>query len=141
MSMKKYLADRKERVDGKEATQQEVASLVNGVALKLIKDFAKQTQEEGYHMDTTDLMRVYQIWSDVNGATGAGDGSGVLPGLSGTESDDLGEHVETTVEYDSEGNEINYVSADDLVNLSHEDIERMVESREDTLNDKNEGSA
>ena len=42
---------------------------------------------------------------------------------------------------DDEGNEINYVSSDDLVNLSQEDIEKMIEGREETLNKKNEGTA
>lgn len=140
MSMEKYLAERKEKIGEGDATKQIVANMVNNVTFNLIKEFEKQVQEDGYRMDTADLMRLYQMWSDVN-ESGSGDGTGVLPGLTGVESEDLSEHIETKKEYDEDGNEINYVSSDDLVNLSQEDIEKMIEGREETLNKKNEGTA
>lgn len=141
MSMKKYLAERKDKMDEGDAQKEEVINLTNNITLTLMRDFAKQVQQDGYRMDTTDLMRVYQMWSDVNSSEVGGDGSGMLPGLTGTESDNLTDHVETNVEYDDEGNEVKYVSSDDLVNMSPEDIEDMIKGREKTLNDKNDKEA
>ena len=141
MSMKKYLAERKDKMDEGDAQKEEVVNLTNNITLTLMRDFAKQVQQDGYRMDTTDLMRVYQMWSDVNSSEVGGDGSGMLPGLTGTESVNLADHVETNVEYDDEGNEVKYVSSDDLVNMSPEDIEDMIKGREKTLNDKNDEEA
>lgn len=139
--MKDYLAERKAKLDEGDRTKQEVANLVNNLTFSMIKDFAKQVKEDGYQMDTSDLMRLYQMWTDVNNENNSGDGSGVLPGLTGAESEDIASRLKTETDYDEEGNEITYVSSDDIVNLSQEDIEDMLASREDTLNEKNEGMA
>lgn len=140
MGMSDYLSNRKDKL-GKDTSKQELAQLFNDMSYDLIMQFIKQSKESNQPMDTTDLMRVYQIWERVNELDTEGSATGVMPSLSKTESDNLDDYVESAVEYDDEGNEVTYIDTDDLVNMSKEEIDKMVKGRAESLNSKNEDTA
>ncbi|WP_212685896.1 hypothetical protein, partial [Salmonella enterica] len=84
-------------MEQKEKTpKEELAEEFNKVASKSLRNFMKDMDNGIIQMDdTADMMRLFQIYMQVNDLGNGEEGTGALPAMTSTQRDDMRELVDT----------------------------------------------
>jgi len=135
----KFSDELKDRMEQKEKTpKEELAEEFNKVASKSLRNFMKDMDNGTIQMDdTADMMRLFQIYMQVNDLGNGEEGTGALPAMTSTQRDDMRELVDTHEEEDEEGETTEYVDLDMLASMDEEEVEEMSKKREKQMNNQN----
>lgn len=135
MGAGKRLSNRIKNKDNKRS-KTDMADLFNNVSYDLILEFMKGVEVGEIKIsDTTDLMRLYQIWGQVNEIDTEGEGTGVLPAISKRETE--GSSIPTK-ELDTPEGEKDTIDTDELMNMTSEEVDKMMADRLKSKNELNE---
>lgn len=145
--MKKASEDFNEQLTRKKMKQKkELTDIFNDITYDLIFEFMGKTNTGEVKLEnTSDLMRLFQIWLEVNdikslkqqALTGTGTG-GSLPPIPSLEKGIMGDNIKTKTEM--LGNEpVEYVDNEELSSMTVEEMAKFLEERSKAMNQSNEG--
>ena len=135
------IRDKVDKAKKTKDSKSELLDLFNDTTETLIGKFLKEAKAGNIEISgVTDLMRLFQIYEQVNDIKSMeSDGAGRLPALSRGQLDQLEDTV-GVVESDNEDDDNTYVDVDELMNLSAEDVQKMLATREAQVNKDNENA-
>lgn len=133
--LRKRLDDKKES----ESSKDKLADKFNKATMQLLDKFMNEINSGSIQIDdTADLMRLYQIYTEVNDLQNmTGEGSGRLPQLSPRQSRKMKSHLLTEEVEKPDGEEEFIIDPESLAGMSAKDIEDMVKEREIDMNEDN----
>lgn len=134
--LREELDKKKRDKDSKSA----MADKFNAASTVLINKFMAEVTAGNIELDgVTDLMRLFQIYTQVNEIKlGEEEGMGQLPALTQAQHDTMDAIV--SVRGTGEEDDTSYVDMDELEKLTSEDINKLMAQREITMNKENEST-
>lgn len=137
MSMAEKIRDKANQKKTNRSKKDEMADLFNEVSHELILDFLKDAKAGRVRVsDTTDMMRLYQIWESINDIE-SGSGEGQLPTISRAQSDLLANEIGVESEI-VDGEEVGIIDLDSLSEKDEKEIDTLLNKREIEKNNENE---
>lgn len=120
-------------------SKDKLADKFNKTATVLIDTFLNEVNANNIRIDdTADLMRLYQIYTEVNDLQNmSGEGSGTLPELSQRQSKQMKSYVDTEEVAKPDGGYEDVIDPESLMNLGADDVEGMIKEREISMNEDN----
>lgn len=145
--MKKTSEDFNEALVRKKAKQKkELTDIFNDITYDLIFEFMGKTSTGEVKLEnTSDLMRLFQIWLEVNDikslkqqSLNGSNMGGSLPPIPSLEKDVLKENIKTKAEVKGE-EVVEYVDNEELSSMTVEEMAKFLEERSKAMNQSNEG--
>lgn len=123
------------------STEEALRDTFNLASQKLINQFMAQVMAGSIVIDdVADLTRLFQIYGQINNINQlSNEGGGTLPAMSSGQKEII-QGVIPTEKSVIDGEEADVVSLDELAEMSDEDIEKMLESKELQMNQENEAT-
>lgn len=131
--------NRMEQEKDKDKSKDKLADKFNETASLLIDEFLNEVNANNIRLDdTADLMRLFQIYSEINNIKDAAtEGAGSLPGLSQRQSKQIKSYVETEEVETSNGEYEDVIDTESLMKLSEDEVSDMIKEREIEMNADN----
>lgn len=141
MGVADRMKDREKEINRKKTSEENLRDTFNDSAKTLIMQFMAEVKSGSIQIDdVADLSRLFQIYSQVNDLNELGSGQGSFPQLSTGQRKIMNESMETKTRENNDGEEEEVVSLESLEDMTDEQIDEMLKSREVEMNKENEAS-
>ena len=135
------LRDNLDRAKKKKSAKEDLIEGFNDASITLIKQFIANVNSGTIQIDdTADLMRLFNIYTQVNDIqSGAASGNGAPPALSRTRKEVMEDMIPSDRQVVN-GEEEDIIDLDALIAMSAEDIQQLMTKREVEVNRENEAA-
>lgn len=139
MTLSDSIRDNVNKKKGKKDPKEEVRNGFNHVTLKLLKRFIEDVENGTIQVsDIADVMRLYNMYLNINDLANGDEGTGKLPSLPREQLKLLEDSVTVNKATSEDGEDEVFINEAEFMTKSAEEIQKLLTEREISINNENE---